>query len=345
MDIRELIRSTYKGILTLVILAFTAGIIFYLSESRPFFDSLYWSLVTMTTVGYGDIHPTTNVGKAISVILASSGVIIYAYLGSVIISLVVESNLAGVFGLDKCKYEDHFVICGWTKISEIALDELLLEDNQVAVITEEKDEIPDIKRKGSKKKIFPIYGDPSKMEILNQAGVDRANVVILCMDDDSKNLITALHIKDINTDARIIVKTDRSELKETLEIAGVTFVATPFEMSGRLIASAAFEPDVADLVEDITTATNEEGYDLQEFRVKKGKGGTVRKVAGKIRENTSASLVGVSKKKEVKGSIEWKQYPNPDSQLKINPGDAVILLGNDEQLKRASSYLGVKQGR
>ncbi len=306
---------------------------------------MYWSLVTMTTVGYGDIHLTTAGGKAISVFLASTGVILYAYLGSIIISLVVESNLAGVFGLDKCKFEDHFVICGWTKISEVALDELLLDDRQIAVITEEKDEIPEIKRKGSKKKIFPIYGDPSKMEILEQAGVDRANVVILCMNDDSKNLITALHIKEINEDARIIVKTDRSELKETLEIAGVTFVATPFEMSGRLIASAAFEPDVADLIEDITTATDEQGYDLQEFRMKEGKGDTVKKLAGRIREKTSASLVGIAKRVKGDNGGERKQYPNPEPDQKVNPGDTVILLGNDEQLRRASSYLDVEQGR
>ncbi|MFP4050906.1 MAG: NAD-binding protein [Thermoplasmata archaeon] len=140
-----------------------------------------------------------------------------------------------------------------------------------------------------------MYGDPSKAEILKEAGIDRASVVILCMDDDSKNLITALHIKDRNPSARLIVKTNRSELKETKEIAGVTFVTKPHELSGRLVASAAFEPDVANLIDDITTATNVGGYDLREYVLSNK--GTVKNLSGELKEKTN-NIVSSSKTKQ-----------------------------------------------
>jgi voltage-gated potassium channel len=176
-----------------------------------------------------------------------------------IVTVQMESSLSGVFGMKKCRYKNHFVICGWTPVSEVVLLELIAAGREVTVITETQDDVRIIKRKEEKGKVFPIYGDPSKSEILTQANIKSARVVILCMEDDAKNLITSLHIKEMCPGARIIVKTSRGELKKTMKIAGVTYVVTPHEMAGRLIASAAFEPEVANFVEDVTSGADVDG--------------------------------------------------------------------------------------
>ncbi|MFW6196195.1 MAG: potassium channel family protein [Thermoplasmatota archaeon] len=233
------------------------------------------------------------------------------------------------------------MLCGWTSIGEIALEELLLEDNKIAVITDDKDDVTTIKRKGNRKNLFPIYGDPSKAEILEQAGIDRASIVILSMDDDSKNLITALHIKDRNPSARLIVKTNRSELKETMEIAGITFVTTPHELSGRLVASAAFEPDVANLIDDITTATNIGGCDLREYVLSKK--GTVKNLSRELKEKTNTTLLAVAK--QSKKDDNWKLHPNPNQDMIVNSGDTIVLLGNEKEFDSVEKILGKTQGR
>jgi voltage-gated potassium channel len=343
----KIIEATYRGIILLVLLALFSGVLFSLFEGKNIGESFYWALVTMTTVGYGDITAMQIGGKIVSVVLAVSGILLYGYLGAMVVTVQMESSLSGVFGMKKCKFTNHFVICGWTPVSEVVLLELLTAGRDVAVITETQDDVKIIKRLEAKGKVFPIYGDPSKTDILGQANIEEARVIILGMEDDAKNLITSLHIKEINPKARIIVRTTRGELKKTMKIAGVTYVVTPHEMAGRLIASAAFEPEVANFIEDVTSGADIDGFDLQQYTISQMHSGTVKELSRKFRDKTNTTLVALAKKTngtKTKKS-NWDVYPNPKDSIQINTGDIVILLGNNDQFKKVREYLGTIQGR
>jgi voltage-gated potassium channel len=348
IKVPKMIKATYKGILLLIALAIGSAVLYFIFEKDLSFpESIYLAIITMTTVGYGDISPKTDPGQTVSIFLALFGILLYGYLGAMVVSIVMESSLSGVFGMNKAKYKHHFVICGWTSLSDVVLAELLTEQRQIAVITEEQDDIILIKRKGDAKNIFPIYGDPSKTDILEQANIREASVVVLCMDDDSKNLITALHIKELNPRARIIVRTERAELRKTMKIAGVTYVVTPDVMAGRLIASAAFEPEVANFIEDVTSATDVGGYDIRQYVISEKHAGSIGQLSKMLRDKTRTTLVAIAKKKPVEGSKEgrWEVYPNPEDNVKVRAGDMVLLLGNDEQFKKAEDTLSAMQGR
>ncbi len=338
---------TYKGVALLGILALVSGVLFALFEKQPIGQSFYWALITLTTVGYGDVRPTEPPAKILSIILACFGILLYGYIGALIMFVVMDTSLSGVFGMHNCNYKDHFVICGWTSLSDVVLSELLTDKRQIAVITEDQDDILAIKMRGDPKNVLPIFGDPSKNEVLEQANIDSALVVILSMDDDSKNLITALHIKELNPKARIIVKTNRVELKKTMKIAGVTYVVTPDVMAGRMIASAAFEPEVAHFIEDVTSATDVGGFDLRQYPLSERHLGTISELSASLRKNTNTTLVALARKKKIEGAREerWEVYPNPDGADKVKLGDFVILLGNDEQFNKAKDFFGTMQGR
>lgn len=347
MEITKIFKMTYKGVAMLATLALVSGLLFAFFEKQSLGRSFYWALITLTTVGYGDISPEQPQSRIIAIILACFGILLYGYIGALIMFVVMDTSLSGVFGMNRCKYENHFVICGWNSLSDVVLSELLTENRQIAVITEEQDDIVTIKRKGEPKNIFPIYGDPSKNDVLEQANIDDASVVILSTDDDSKNLITALHIRELSPDARIIVRTNRAELKKTMKIAGVTYVVTPDVMAGRLIASAAFEPEVANFIEDVTSATDVGGFDIRQYTLSEKHAGTVLQVSRNIKEKTKTTLVGIARKKKVGGltGMKWDVFPNPDDKEKVNQGDMIILLGNEEQFKKVEDLLGSNQGR
>lgn len=348
IKVPKMIKATWKGVVLLIVLTAVSGLLFFMFEDGwSLGSSLYWAVITMTTVGYGDISPHSAEGKIVSGILSCVGILLYGYLGAMIMYIVMESSLSGVFGMNKCRFENHFLICGWTDLSEIVLMELLADKKQVAVITEEQDDVPMIKRMEDDGNVFPIFGDPSKTEILDQANLKEASVVVLAMEDDSKNLITTLHIKEANPKARIIVKTSRAELKKTMKIAGVTYVVTPHVMAGRLIASAAFEPEVANFVEDVTSATDVGGHDLRQYTLSQSQAGTVGDLSKTLRQKSNTTLVGIARKKEKEGTgiARWVVLPNPRDTEKVKGGDVIILLGNDEEFELAEEFLGTKQGR
>ena len=347
MEIPKIFKMTYKGIALLALLPLVSGVLFAYFQNASLGRSFYWALITLTTVGYGDETPTVPETKILAIVLACFGIMLYGYIGALIMFVVMDKSLSGVFGMSKCKYKDHFVICGWNSLSDVVLSELLTESRQIAVITEEQDDVIIIKRKGEPKNIFPIYGDPSKNDVLEQANVDEASVVILSTADDSKNLITALHIRELSPNARIIVRTNRAELKKTMKIAGVTYVVTPDVMAGRLIASAAFEPEVANFIEDVTSATDVGGFDIRQYPVSEKHAGNVHTLSRTIKDKTKTTLIGIAKMKKVGGmtGIKWDVLPNPDVSMKVNVGDMVILLGNDEQFKQVKDLLGTNQGR
>jgi len=311
--------------------------------SYNFGVAFYWSLVTVSTVGYGDIFPVSEAGLVIGSLLIAVGLGFFGVIIGTISSILVESKIRGVLGMNKSKFEGHDVICGWTAVSKVVLPELIAADRKVIVITEDPDDIPDIGRAGTKENIHVIHGDPSLEKVLEEARVKFAKTVIVCTDEDERNLIISLHIKEVNPNARIVVKINREELRKTLQIAGVTYVSSPYVTSGRLIASAAFEPEVAWMVDDVTTGTT--GYDLAQYTLK-DKEELINKqfetVSRIIRKKTTAMLLGVARKQD---DTMYKLHLNPPEDLVVKNNDILLVLCSMDDHPRLESFLGVKEGR
>jgi Trk K+ transport system NAD-binding subunit len=221
------------------------------------------------------------------------------------------------------------------------------------VITQEPDSVPLIQALGDPRVLQVTVGDPSDADTLGRAGVKEAITVVAASDDDTQNLIIALEIKRTNPYARIVVSTKRGELRSTLTASGVTYVASPFEMSGRLMASAAFEPEVARLVDDVTSGADDyeaaagadEGYDMQQFTLPPTSAlcnNTVGYLRASLKQISGPLLLAIAKHM---GEGNYKLYPHPAANLVMNPYDSLVVLGNKSQNGRVAQYLGVVQGR
>lgn len=338
----EFLLKIYPILVLLVLISVLATFgLWYMEEDVTLFESLYWSVITMTTVGYGDITPATTGGRLISIFLAVSGLGLYAYFGTMIVQSITETSLKGVFGMDRCNYKGHVIVCGWNPTSRVVTMELTAQGKRLAVITENKDDVPKIRRFGTRKNIFPVFGDHSKREVLEAAGSDVARAAILAGDDDSRNLITVINLKKLNPNLRLIVKTSRPELRETMELTGVTYVSTPDTLVGKLMASATLEPTVTSFIEDLTTSVGDKGYDLRQYNLPRDCKGTVGELRTDLKKQTNAVLLALARR--AMGG-KWDILPNPDEGLGLRPGDRIILLVNEEEHARVDGYFA-RSGR
>ena len=324
-------------------------------DSLGFGDSLWYTMVTITTVGYGDIYPKSFGGRFIAICMFVFSVALFSFLLTRIETIVSERGRLKALGMQGTKFTNHVVVCSWSRIALVAIKELLAAGRQVAVVTETADTIPLIQQLGDQRVLFVTVGDPTSEEALARVNLPMATTVVAASDDDTLNLIVAIECGRMQPNARIVVSTKRAELRNTLTASGVTYVASPFELSGRLVASAAFEPEVAKFIEDVTSGAddlsdtvsgdNDPGYDLQQFTLPPNSqlvNQPVGQISATMRQIQGPLIVAIAKHT---GGGEYQLFPHPDDNMVLYQHDSLIVLGNTEQNGRVSQMLGVVQGR
>ena len=322
----------------------TISVLFFFLEPGPgLFASFYWAITTLSTVGYGDIVPGNTDARLVAMAAMFIQIFLLGYLISVITTAVTteqEKRATGILGTDM---KDHVVVLGYGGVGRAAVRELLAQDQTVAVVAERADDVPNVRALAPESKLYVTYGPPAERDVLNRANVPVAHSVIACTDDDAVNMIAALNVRAIAPHVRVVVSISRSELRDTLRTAGVTFVASPADMGGRLCASAAFEPDVADALDDLTQG--DVRADFQEYRLTEHtpvSTQTFGEAERLVRDASGCLLVGYARPD---AAGEFVAAVNPDASVRLRPGDALLVIGTLANTHRFRKWYGIEQGR
>lgn len=345
--VARIFRRVWKFLALFVGLNVAAAVTFYLLESPTsgwnLFQSFYWAIVTISTTGYGDITPKTVPGIAFTTGLLYAQIFLVGYLFSVITGIVTEESQARSLGTLGTALTGHIVVLGYGPVGRAAVRELLLEEQKVAVIAESADEVHNIRTLAPESQLYATFGRAAEQEILRRANVPAAHSVIVCLEDDATNLIAALNVRALGPNVRIVVSISQPELEETLKAAGVTYIASPADMGGRLCADAAFRPEVAQAIDDLTET--ELGADMEEFLLTERtpiSRQTIAEAERIVRQETDCQLIGYARKG---ADGEYQTLLVPPLTTALAPGDAIIVIGSVTNLRRLSKRLGVKQGR
>ncbi|HEB75956.1 MAG TPA: potassium channel protein [Nitrospirae bacterium] len=311
------------GLVFLVILSGTVG--YSIIEGWTLFDSLYMTVITLSTIGYQEVRPLSYTGRAFTIILVFVGVGAVAYGINNGIRVVFEGEIQKAFGRRRLEkrlksIRDHFIVCGYGRMGRIICHELKAKDVPFVVVEKDPPELD-----ADEETVF-VFGDATKDEVLRQAGIEKAKGLISVLSTDAQNLYVVLSARELNPSLFIVARAGEEGSGQKLLRAGADRVVSPYHIGGLRIAHTVLKPAVVDFLEFATKSGNLE-LQMEEVPVEEGAG-----IAGKtIHEAGVGRELGVIvvaiKRKD--GDMKF----NPVHNTRINAGDTLIAIGEIERLK------------
>ena len=326
-----------------ITLILTYAYLISIIEGVDYFTALYFSVITITTTGYGDFTPKTFLGRALTVVYLCIGVGIVMYLFSLIAEFIVEGKFEEFVRLKKMRnkiktLKDHYIICGYGRLGRVVGEKFIEEDIPFIaidineeVLMEEYEKYPD--------KFLYIVGDAKKDEVLKKAKIDKAKGLIATLPTDADNVFLTLTAREMNPDILITAKADEKEAIKKLKIAGADRVVSPYLIGGLRMAEVSVRPGILDFITTfIKIAKDEyrEDVDLKKFVIEKGSELEYKSLKdANIRGRTGATILGVKRGNEF--------YINPSPEFILKAGDVIYAFGTEENLKYLENLIKKKK--
>ncbi len=296
--------------------------IFMAVEGWNLLDSFYQVVMTLSTVGYMELHPLSDRARLMVSFLILMGVGSFAYLVGAFTQVVVEGRLHDLWGKRKVQkiidsLEDHYIICGYGRIGAVIAEEFRREELPVVVLERDPDLLFELERDGH---LF-LAGDATTDELLLAAGVERAKGLFACVSQDAENVYITLSSRQFSPRLTIIARADRPESVAKLERAGANRVLTPHQIGGKRIAQVMLRPTVTDFME---LATQGHNLQMEEIIIRPGSElvGTTLITSG-IRPRFNLMIIGIEK-------ASGKMIFNPHPETSIEAGDTLVAVGPPE---------------
>jgi voltage-gated potassium channel len=312
-------------LLLLVFIVLTAGIALYVFEDKQnenigtLFDAFYWALVTISSVGYGDISPVTQEGRAISMLIILSGIAMIAFVTSVIVSAFSEKldELKENRVVDNINKQDEFlIICGYGQMTKVFLRQEQEIDCAYIIIEKEKEKVDAAIKNGYN----VIHGDASKYEVFNRFNVDYAKITLLCLtNSDIENIYITLNAKSISPNIRVIARATEASMEKKFRLAGVDHVLIPNKVTSIMLLTSINQPIVYNGIRSILMGQDVAHVD--EFRVTK-RSSLIGKEVGEINfKSYKILLIGIERD-------SYREFIfNPKSDKVIEEGDILVMMG------------------
>jgi voltage-gated potassium channel len=320
-------------VVALIIMVGTSGY-YWLGREQgaTFLDALYMTVITITTVGYGEVIRLNEVGRVFTIFVSITGIGAMFYSMTVIMDYLVMIRLTDPLGTKKMQREvdqlnDHIVIAGLGRVGRQAALELGDSGIRFVII----DPQVEAQAYAAQHGYWMILGDASDDSVLELAGIRRAKGLIVTSGDDASNLYIVLSARVLNPGLFIVSRAVDETSVPKLMRAGANRAISPYAIGGRRLAHLILSPTVVDFFDTVISGGDErlnlEGIQVYENSLVVGKS-----LAGlSLRENTGANILAILRGREV--------VPNPEAEEVLSAGDQILALGTAQQLESLEALL------
>lgn len=305
---------------------------FHIIEGWPWFDAFYMVLITVTTVGYAEVHPLSQAGRYfnVSIIILGVGLLFLAIGASA--QALLEFELLNVFGRRRMEREierlqGHYIICGAGRVGRSTARELSERPVPFVIIESAQPKLENLPES-----YLTLIGDATQEATLRQARVEHAKGLVAATTTDATNLYIVMTARGMNPKLKIIARASEEDAEKHLKTAGADMVISPYHFAGHRIAQSFLRPNVLDFLD---SATVKIGVDLEiaEVQIRSNS----RYVGQSFRESKMRSdygLIVLAVKRD--GTMQF----NPGPEDRMNAGDYLIAIGEPAGLRKLEDAAG-----
>jgi voltage-gated potassium channel len=258
MHVRPILPAQLRSALALQILVIAAGVAGYvLIERWSWFDSFYMTITTITTIGGGEPGPLTTAGRwwTLGVIVSGVGATAYTFLAAA--GYVLEGRLGTEFGLQRVRsrvrnLSGHFIICGFGRVGREIAREFDAEKMPFVIVDLNQADVTEAAQAG----YLTVVGNATDVEVLREAGIERARGLITATDNDADNVYVTLSARVLRSDIFIVARANRADSDVKLRYAGADRVISPYYVGGKRMASLAMRPAAVDFIDTMLEVGN-----------------------------------------------------------------------------------------
>jgi voltage-gated potassium channel len=311
------------GLLALLVIV-VCGTLGFIGLGYSVVDALFQTVVTVTTVGFREVHNFGAPGEIFSIFLILAGVGTAAYTFSVLIDSFVEGHLSDLVSRRRMErriesMHGHVILCGWGRVGQAIARHVAGADQDMVAIDLSSDRLP-------APPALTVHGDATDDAVLTAAGIGRAGVLVTALADDPENLYVTLTARSLCPDLFIVARAYADSSVDKLLQAGANRVVNPSNIGGARMAAFALQPHVAEFV-DVVMHDGSLEFRLEEVSVPHGSpldGRTLRDA--RIRDQTGALVLAMRNE-----TGDFVTNPSPD--VKIRAGHILIAIGTGSQLE------------
>lgn len=305
---------------------------FRVVEGWSWFESLYFTVISVTTVGFSEIHEPSAAGRLIVMLIIGGGLVTTALAANLIgLNLLSRFHARNRTKMQRIINEisDHVILCGHGRLGQIVRRELDAARRPYVVIESDEESIVELQAEG----VLCLHGDATDEDLLQEAGVERAGGVIAAIGSDAGNVFITLTTRQYNADCPIVARAEDPSSERKLELVGATRVVTPYQLGGRRLAHAFLRPSAVELA-DLAMGGEDHEMLIEEVELPAGTNPATTTLRD-LDVSRRFRLIAVA----VRAAEESRPQFNPAVDRLLAPGDHLMLMGLREDLDACIKFL------